>query len=142
MATMNGRQRDDFLGTPRLGILTQLREDGAPVAVPVWFEWTGGAVRIFTGADSPKAKRARRDPRASLLATNAVGEPEAWVAFDGDLAVGEAGHGAFELAERLAVRYWDMRRDEHKRTVEEWRAAAEHLCVLEMRPNAIRTNSG
>ena len=142
MATMSDAQRDEFLASPRLGILTQVREDGAPVAVPVWFEWTSEMVRIFTGTDSGKARRARHDPRASVLVTNAVGEPEAWVAFDGDLVVRAAGDGALELAERLAERYWDMRRDEYKTTLEQWRAAAAHLCVLELRPRRIRTNTG
>jgi hypothetical protein len=50
--------------------------------------------------------------------------------------------GAFALAERLAQRYWDMTREEHQKTVESWRAAAEGLRVLAMKPVRIRTSLG
>ena len=139
MPVMTDEQRAAFLSRTRLGIFTQAREDGSPVAVPVWFEWDGTAVRIFSGETSAKVIRARRDPRASLLVTNAVGEDEAWVAFDGRVTVAQAG--AIELAERLAERYWDMQRPDHKSLVAEWRKAAATLVLLTLTPERIRTNA-
>ena len=138
MATMNDEQREAFLAKPRLGIFTQAREDGSPVAVPVWFEWDGTAVRIFSDKTSAKVARIRRDPRATLLVTNAVGEDETWVAFDGRVAVEQ--RGAIELAERLAERYWDMQRADHRALVAEWRKAAATLVWLTLMPDRIRTN--
>jgi PPOX class probable F420-dependent enzyme len=137
---MSPAERDAFLATPRLGILSTLRHDGSPVAVPVWFEWDGSAVRVFSSVTSGKVQRIERDPRASLVAVNDLDEPEAWVAFGGRVSI--SPDGAFVLAERLAYRYWDMTADEHKNSLETWRMAAEHLRVLEMVSHRIRTSKG
>jgi PPOX class probable F420-dependent enzyme len=137
---MTAAERDEFLAVPRLGMLTTLREDGAPVTVPVWFEWDGVAVRVFSGADSGKVKRIKRDPRASLTVPNVMGEPEAWVAFDGRAAI--SSEGAIELSERLAHRYWDMGDAGHKKTLGEWRASAAYLRVVELKPESVRTSKG
>ena len=86
---MTPAERDAFLSRPRLGILSTLREDGSPVAVPLWFEWDGHAVRAFSSVTSGKLKRIERDPRASLVAVNNLDEPEAWVAFDGRTSISQ-----------------------------------------------------
>ena len=138
MPAMTAAERDAFLAHVRLGILTTLREDGSPAAVPVWFEWDGSAARCFTGAATGKAKRLERDPRASLLVVNRVGEPEAWVAFDGTVTI--RPEGAIELAERLARRYWDLTNAEHQAELARWRKAASALRVLELIPARIRTS--
>jgi PPOX class probable F420-dependent enzyme len=135
---MSPAERDAFLAKARLGILSTLRDDGSPVAVPVWFEWDGTAVRVFSSATSGKVKRIERDPRASLVAVNDLDEPEAWVAFDGRVSISR--EGAFDLAQRLAHRYWDITTDEHKNSLESWRKSAEHLRVLELVPDRIRTS--
>jgi len=139
MASMTPEHMAAFLATPRLGMLSTLRRDGSPITVPVWFEWDGAAVRIFTGRDDPKVRRLRRDPRASLLVANNVGEPEAWVAFDGAVTIERAG--VLELAERLAARYWDMSDPAHERELASWRDAAAHLCVLVLAPHRVRTRA-
>jgi PPOX class probable F420-dependent enzyme len=139
MAAMTDADRAAFLAKTRLGMLSTLAADGAPVTVPVWFEWDGTTVRVFSGATSGKLKRIARDPRASLTVTNAVGEPEGWVAFDGNIEV--RSEGAIELAERLAPRYWDMTRPELKAAVEGWRNMAGELRLLELRPAAIRSGT-
>ena len=138
MPAMTPAERDAFLAQVRLGILITLREDGSPVAVPVWFEWDGAAVRVFTSVLSEKIRRLERDPRASLLVVNHVGEPEAWVAFDGTVTI--KIDGGIELAERLARRYWDLADPEHNAELERWRAAAGALRVLELIPARIRTS--
>ena len=137
---MTDGERDAFLAAPRLGMLATLREDGTPVTVPVWFEWDGVAVRAFSSVGSGKVTRIKRDPRASLTAVNSLGEPEAWVAFDGQAAI--SSEGAFELSERLAHRYWDMSDAGHNKTLEEWRAATAYLCVIELKPTRVRTSKG
>ena len=137
---MTTAEQDAFLAKTRLGILTTLRDDGSPVATPVWFEWDGSAVRIFTSAGSGKVNRLQQDPRASLVVVNNLDEPEAWVAFDGTDSI--SSDGAFALAERLADRYWDMTNGERRETVDGWRKAADALRVLELMPNRIRTSKG
>ena len=93
---------DAFLTKPRYGILATNREDGSPIAVPVWFEWDGSIVRMFSSASSPKVRRLQQDARASLLVTNDIDEQEAWIAFDGTIVI--SGDGLIELAERLSPR--------------------------------------
>jgi len=48
VATMTDQERDRFLAEPRYGIPDTLRSDGSPIAVPVWFDWNGETVRMFT----------------------------------------------------------------------------------------------
>jgi PPOX class probable F420-dependent enzyme len=49
------------------GILTTLKRDGSPVALPVWFVVLDRAICMRTPARTKKLKRIRRDPRASFL---------------------------------------------------------------------------
>ena len=128
-------QRDVFLADPRLAIL--ITRDGAPLGVPVWFEWSDGVVRMFAAATSPKVKRLQRDASASVLVTNRVGEPEGWVAFDGKVEVGEH-QGAIELATRLAERYWDLDEPDKRAMLDLWQSAPEAFCTLTLQPQRIR----
>ena len=137
MAAMTEEERTHFLSRTRLGMLSLLREDGSPVTVPVWFDWTGDVVRMFTSGTSAKMSRIARDPRATLLVANDLDEHETWVAFDGEVAIRE--EGGLELAEELAPRYWDLSDPERRKTLDFWREAAAALRVLELRPSKIRT---
>jgi hypothetical protein len=126
-----------FLARPRLGNFTTAHTPGPwPAPVPVWFEWTGRVVEMFTGARSPKVRRLEVDPYASLLAANEVGEPEHWVALEGTVAIERDGVG--ELAERLAARYWDLSRPEHAATVAEWKDQARTMVRLVLTPEHAR----
>jgi PPOX class probable F420-dependent enzyme len=49
------------------GILTTLRRDGMPIALPVWFVVDGRAIVLTTPAGTTKIARVRHDPRASFL---------------------------------------------------------------------------
>ncbi|MCH8950050.1 MAG: TIGR03618 family F420-dependent PPOX class oxidoreductase [Chloroflexi bacterium] len=140
MTTMSDEAREAFLAETRLGVLSTLRDDGAPISVPVWFEWDGSHARMFTTASSGKIERLARDARASLLVAARIDEPEAWVAIDGKIDILE--EGAADLAERLAERYWDMDDPDKRATVDTWRRAAAMLRVLEMIPTAVRSYVG
>lgn len=134
---MTDKAIDAFLAKPRYAILTTLRGDGSPVSVPVWFDWDGEAVRMFTGTAMAKTKRVRNDPRATVLVANDVDEPEYWVAFDGDIDVHD--EGGLELAVSLAERYWDLSDPDRAATVERWRGLREGWRLLELKPREIRT---
>ena len=96
-----------FLRRPLFGFLTVAAGPQPPQPRPVWFEATDhGTVELFTGPDTAKVRRLRRDPRASLVVAAPVGERERWVAIAGHTEV--AADGAHELAARLAARYWDL----------------------------------
>jgi PPOX class probable F420-dependent enzyme len=137
MATMTDEERESFLSEPRYGILNTLRRDGTPIGVPVWFDWDGELVRMFTSVVSPKIKRLEGDPRASLLVVNHPDELERWVSFDGSVSIREGG--GIELAEQLASRYWDVSDPDRQATLALWRKAAAALRVLELAPERIRT---
>lgn len=137
MATMSDEAREAFLAETRLGVLSTLRDDGAPIAVPVWFEWDGSHARMFTTASSGKVERLARDARASLLVAARIDEPEAWVAFDGRIEILEEGAG--DLAERLAAKYWDLDDPDKRATVDMWRGAAAVLRLLDLTPTAVRS---
>lgn len=137
MASMSEAKRTAFLGETRLGILSMLAESGAPLAVPVWFEWDGKCARMFTSAIAPKIRRLQADARASLLVARPMGEPEEWVAIDGRVEIRE--DGALPLAERLAARYWDLEEASHAATLQLWREQARMLRLLEVVPSRIRS---
>jgi general stress protein 26 len=129
----------EFLATPRLGFLTVAGGAGLPEPRPVWFEVTeDGAVQLFSLATSPKVARLRRDPRASLVAANAFGEPENWIAISGTASVEE--DGASELAARLGARYWDLDDPERAATLKSMVEA--DLVRIVIRPVRVRGYGG
>ncbi|MEV4053441.1 pyridoxamine 5'-phosphate oxidase family protein [Amycolatopsis sp. NPDC049688] len=102
---MNALTPDDleFLRRPLHGFLTVA--SGEPR--PVWFEAADdGTIQLFTEPDALKVRRARRDPRASIVVAAPVGERERWISVTGRISV-EPG-GAHDLAARLAARYWNL----------------------------------
>lgn len=120
--------RAAFLDETRLGILISSKADGSPLGVPVWFEWTGEEVKMFSPKDSQKISRFRSNAVASLLVTNRVGGPEAWIAFDGKVEISD--FGAIELAEKLAARYWDMTDPARVVELASWHEHADAFCLL------------
>lgn len=49
------------------GILTTLRSDGMPIALPVWFVVLDRTIGLSAPSTTKKVRRIRRDPRASFL---------------------------------------------------------------------------
>ncbi|MBO0678706.1 pyridoxamine 5'-phosphate oxidase family protein [Mycolicibacterium sp. S2-37] len=96
-----------FLRRPLYGFFTVAAGPAPPQPRPVWFEATRrGTIEMFTGPDTVKVRRLRKDPRASVVVTAPVGERERWVSVAGPATV--ETDGAHELAARLAARYWDL----------------------------------
>lgn len=93
----------EFLQRPLHGFLTVSTAQPRPV----WFEATGdGLIQLFSEPDALKVRRARRDPRASMVVAAPVGERERWVSVAGRVSI--EPDGAHDLAARLAPRYWDL----------------------------------
>jgi PPOX class probable F420-dependent enzyme len=139
MADMDTAEIEAFLAETRLGMLTTLRGDGSPVTVPIWFEWDGEAAHMFSGWRASKMRRLERDPRATLLVPNHVTETERWVAFDGEVSILEGG---FDVAERMAHRYWDLSDTGRREELESWRKIAPYLRLLVLRPSRVRSWKG
>ncbi|XVV08713.1 pyridoxamine 5'-phosphate oxidase family protein [Actinoplanes sp. CA-131856] len=105
------------------------RGDRWPSPRPVWFELTAdGDLQLFSLPESPKVGRLRENPRASIVVAAPTGEPEHWVAVEGQATVHD--DGANELALRLAERYWTWTDPEHDKLLTEWRTAPLVRIVL------------
>ncbi len=128
---------DHLLEQTRLGILISNRLDGSPLGVPVWFEWDGETLRIFCAADSKKIKRLRHNAKASLLVTNNIDEPEAWIAFDCEFNISETG--GIELATKLAAKYWNLEDPVYAQKLAEWQAFPAAFALLESTDLRIRS---
>ena len=97
----------EFLARPLHGFLTVAAAPQPAQPRPVWFEATAdGTIQLFTGPDTVKVRRLRRDPRASIVVAAPATERERWVSVAGRTTV--ETDGAQELAARLAARYWDL----------------------------------
>ena len=91
----------EFLEAGHTGILTSLRRDGTPVALPVWYAVLDRAVYVNGPARTKKWKRIERDPRVSFL----VEEGEAWRELQ---AVHLNGRAEFVEDEELLGRVGDL----------------------------------
>ena len=131
-------QREAFLAEPRLAILMTNRAGDAPIGVPVWFEYNGAEVLMFSARSVPKLRRLQADPRVMVLVTNRVGEDEAWVSFEGEVQICE-DEDAWPLVERLAARYWDV--EAKRTTLESWAANKDMMVMLRLQPTRIRSGS-
>jgi PPOX class probable F420-dependent enzyme len=105
---MTQEQRDVFLREIRIAKLATLTEDGSPTTRPIWYEWTGEQVLMFSARETRKIENIRRDPRVAVTVEEPVGRPEAWVTIEGRAEVEH--EGGFELASRLAPLYTPPRR--------------------------------
>ena len=63
------------IASAHTAILTTLRRDGVPIALPVWFVAEDRTIAMRTPAGTKKIARVRHDPRASFL----VESGERWV---------------------------------------------------------------
>jgi PPOX class probable F420-dependent enzyme len=88
------------LGRAHTGILTTLRADGVPIALPVWFVVFDEKVYVRAPGHTKKLRRVRHDPRVSFL----VESGERWAELR---AVHLTGRARIvddpELAERVAT---------------------------------------
>ena len=136
---MNLEERNSFLAKTRVGYLTTLRGNGAPMTTPIWFDWNGEVLQIFTDSHSAKVTHIENDARVTMVAANEVGEKEGWIAFDGNAVLEREVDFAF--IERLADRYWDMSEPTHRETVAAWRMGGS-FCLIRLRPERIRSYGG
>ena len=134
MSSMTKAQRDAFLRETRIATLVTLNEDGSPNALPLWYEWDGERLRMFSQFGTGKLCRLERDPRACVSVADPVGALEAWVTVEGTVEMKE--EGGRELALRLAERYYSL--DRAERTIRAW-SKLEGWVLLELTPSRIRS---
>ena len=78
MAEMTTDELSEFLSRTRQAILVRATAQGAPTGAPVWFDWDGEVVRMFSSAEAPKVGGIRRDPRIAVVVSNDLDESPAW----------------------------------------------------------------
>ena len=124
----------EFLQRPLYGFVSVAAGPTPPQPRPVWFEVTGeGAVQLFTGPNTLKVRRLRRDPRASIVVAAPVGERERWVSVAGNATVEH--DGAHDLCARLAARYWDLNEPDRAKDLADM--LAEDWVRLVIRPETV-----
>ena len=64
---MSKREIDALLKLPNVAVMAVTAPDGSPHAVPVWYEWRGGAATLFMFQNSFKFKCLQHDPRITLV---------------------------------------------------------------------------
>ena len=132
--SMSNAERDAFLREIRIGTLCTLNADGSPNAIPLWYEWDGDKLRMFSSEETGKVRRLRKDPRACFSVEDPVGALEAWVTVEGNVEV--LGQGGQELALKLAAIYYEGERRE--KTLATWRKK-EDWVLLELTPTRVRS---
>ncbi|MEM9563637.1 MAG: pyridoxamine 5'-phosphate oxidase family protein [Actinomycetota bacterium] len=139
---MTPEQMSAFLERTRQAILLTTEADGRASGVPVWFDWDGETVRIFSGRAAPKVKRIEDDPRISVLVTNDVDEAPAWVSFDGRAHLDTEADAKALAVDVLAPRYWDLDVPGYREVVDQWaEAPADTFVVIRLDPERIRSSA-
>jgi PPOX class probable F420-dependent enzyme len=64
---MSEAERRAFLREPRVGIIAISRDGRGPLAVPVWFRYADGEIRVWMERDSAKHRALRRAGRFTLV---------------------------------------------------------------------------
>ena len=132
--SMTREQRDAFLREIRIGTLCTLNADGSPNALPLWYEWDGEKLRMFSMEDTGKVRRLRKDARACLSVEEPGGTLEAGVTVEGVVAI--LAEGGKELALKLAALYYED--EKREKTLATW-GKTDGWVLLEMTPTRIRS---
>ncbi|CAM2884812.1 PPOX class F420-dependent oxidoreductase [Prescottella defluvii] len=64
------------IGAAKYVLLTTFRKDGSGVPTPLWAAMDGDRLLMWTVTDSWKVKRIRRNPRVTVAACDARGNPK------------------------------------------------------------------
>ena len=64
---MKKKEIDQILAQPHIAVVAVTAPDGAPHAVPTWYEYKGGKVTFHTDKSAFKYKCLEHDPRVTLV---------------------------------------------------------------------------
>ena len=104
MAKMSIQDREIFLSAPHVAIIAVARQEGPPLAVPVWYSYErGGDVLVQTIEGSLKDRLVRRREEFTLVVQDAT-PPYRYVSVEGTL-VSPPVPASKEAVESLAERY-------------------------------------
>lgn len=100
-----------FLQRPLAGVVSTVRRDGAPHAVPVWFHFDDERINIWTSSERRWVRNLAADPRCSFTVQE-QGKPFAAVTLRGTAEIAAGGDWVAEEIRRIAGRYIDKRKIE------------------------------
>ena len=101
---MSEDERQAFLAGVHIGVISIEREDGPPLTVPIWYDYTpGGDVRIMTGASSRKARLIKQAGAVTLVVQREE-PPYQYVVVEGTV-VETTNPAPADLQESIAIRY-------------------------------------
>jgi PPOX class probable F420-dependent enzyme len=99
---MTKREIDRLLAEPNVAVVAVTAPDGAPHAVPIWYEYRKGEVTFLSDASSFKCKCLMRDPRVALCIDTRK-SPYKSVILKGRVTIEEKVDD--ERMERMAIAY-------------------------------------
>jgi hypothetical protein len=135
MTTMMSADETAFLQAPRLGMFSTSVGEAWSRPVPVWYDWNGAVVTVFSFHSAPKVARLHADPRAHILVANHAQEAEHWVSISGPVAFSAVDPAWLEA---VAGRYWDLSDPAKAEVVNGWQRAVDQLVGLELTPTEVR----
>ncbi len=99
---MTKQKIDELLRQPNVAVVAVTAPDGAPHAVPTWYEYRAGEIVFHTGKNSFKYRCLERDPRITLCIDTKI-PPYKAVVLKGRVTMAEHDDSARTL--RMAVAY-------------------------------------
>lgn len=131
MSDMTPEQMAAFLERPLVAVFVTLRANGAPHAIPVWYEYRNGGFVIFTSSMFQRVKNLERDSRAVItVATH--DEPYMYVSAEGPVSI--TAEGVEETGLSIARRYMGENARQFLDDVYD-----EHSVLLRLTPERILT---
>jgi PPOX class probable F420-dependent enzyme len=125
-------QVEEFLAHPHIATLVTLREDGSPGAAPLWFEWDGTKVLLFSPWRTAKVQRLMAEPRCAVSITAPSGQAPAWVTVEGLASVSAGG---IQLARRLVSRYYPP--EVGDAAMARWESDPDSLALVTVSPTRV-----
>lgn len=131
MSDLTPEQLDEFLQRPLVAVFVTLRANGAPHAIPIWYEFVDGEFIVFTSSTFQRVKNLERDSRAAITISNHE-EPYMYVSAEGPVSI--TSEGVAETGLSIARRYMGERGDQFLEDVLD-----EHSVLLRLTPERILT---
>jgi PPOX class probable F420-dependent enzyme len=122
---MTPAERNAYLGQPRNAILATVDADGRVHAVPVWFQYAGGAFEIITERGSVKHRNAAKAGHATICIDDGK---FAYVSAEGPVDIQDP----VSYEERLALHTRYRGPEAAKRIVDQ--GGHELMVILRLRP--------
>ena len=108
MTDMTRAEREAFLAEVRVGVVAIARDDRAPIAVPIWYNYVpGGDLGLWMEAHTAKAHWLRRHERFTFVVQDDTRRPYRYVSVSGPV-ISMAPIDMTRELEPLVHRYLDQ----------------------------------